>query len=340
MSRRGLTVTELLVTMTCLTIFFTLIVLATGCGQLVDNRQKCGNNLKQMALGLQNYHDTFLYLPYGARNRTAADDPKSVTWGTSWLVATLPFCEQRPLFDKLYKVDELDPANDYISAAMLKVGVTNKPIAYFTCPNTPLPKSQTMSGARLDVPSYAGIMGANLEKDQRLADGPYGGTVGINGMLLPNESLSFAACTDGTANTIIVGEVSNWYYDDKGAKRHTALSIADAGDGAKPEAGWLGGTNMKEVMPKSIAADKCLNLISLAHPVNTNNRGAAADKAPNWGSGGIGRCGLNNPLSSAHGSGALVGFLDGHIVWLMSNTSLQVLQRLAVRDDGGEVPEL
>jgi prepilin-type processing-associated H-X9-DG protein len=78
----------------------------------------------------------------------------------------------------------------------------------------------------------------------------------------------------------------------------------------------------------------------LAHPVNTNNRSAAADKAPNWGSGGVGRCGLNNPLSSAHGNGAMVGFLDGHVVFLMSNTGLEVLQRLAVRDDGGVVPRL
>ena len=339
MSRRGLTVSELLVTLTCLTVLFTLAVLATGCAQLSDNRQRCGNNLKQMALGLQNYHDTFNYLPYGARNRTAADDPKSVSWGTSWLLATLPFCEQRPLFDKTYGTDKADPANDYISKAMLTVA-SNKPIAYFVCPNSPMPKSQTVSGANLDVPSYAGVMGANLPNDSRIVAGPYSGTAGLNGMLLPNDSLTFAACTDGTANTIIAGEVSNWYYDDKGAKRHTALSIADAGDGAKPEAGWLAGTNLKEVMPKSIAADECLNLISLAHPVNANNRGAAADTAPNWGSGGVGRCGFNNPLSSAHGNGAMVGFLDGHVVFLNSNTALDVLQKLAVRDDGGITPKL
>ncbi|WP_254507473.1 DUF1559 family PulG-like putative transporter [Anatilimnocola floriformis] len=338
MSRRGITVSELLVTLTCLTVLFTLVVLATGCGKLADNRQQCGNNLKQLALGLQNYHDTFLYLPYGARNRTPANDPKNVSWGSSWLVATLGFCEQRPMFDKLYGTDIADPANDYISPTMLAAAVPHKPTTYFICPNTPMPKSQTMGQAKLDVPSYAGIMGANLPMDQRIVDGPYGGTAGLNGMLIPNDSLTFAACTDGTANTIIVGEVSNWYYDDKGTKRHTALSISDAGDGAKPEAGWLAGTNLKEVMPKSIAADQCLNLISLAHPVNANNRGAAADQAPNWGSGGVGRCGFNNPLSSAHGNGAMVGFVDGHVVLLTSDTALDVLQKLAVRDDGGATP--
>lgn len=205
------------------------------------------------------------------------------------------------------------------------------------------------------VPSYAGIMGSSLGtaqfKEQRVADGPYGGKAAGNGMLLINDSLTFAACTDGTANTIIVGETSNWYYDDKGAKRNATLSIADAGDGAKPEAGWIAGNNLDFIgkglpgqgqtvdgQTAAIGADRVLNLIAVDHPINMNNRGGAKDTAPNWGSSGVGRCGFNNPLSSPHGAGAIVGFLDGHVMFLSSKSDTDLLYRLCSRDDGGVLP--
>src|SRR5262245_54288567 len=98
MSRRstwlGLTAADTLVACAALTVLLTLVILATGCGASGQTRNRCGNNLKQLALGLQNYHDTFQYLPYGSRNRTV-QDVEGVSWGSSWLMATLPFCEQR-----------------------------------------------------------------------------------------------------------------------------------------------------------------------------------------------------------------------------------------------------
>jgi hypothetical protein len=36
----------------------------------------------------------------------------------------------------------------------------------------------------------------------------------------------------------------------------------------------------------------------------------------------------------------MVGFLDGHVVLLSSQLQLDVLQKLAIRDDGGQTPEL
>jgi prepilin-type processing-associated H-X9-DG protein len=329
----------------------TLAILATGCANTGSSRMNCGNNVKQLALGLQNYHDTFLYLPYGARNRTVKD-VDGTSWGSSWLLATLPFCEQRPLFDKFYQADIDAPENDYQSAAAFQIA-NNQQIKYMVCQASPLPPSQSVLGSKIVVPSYVGIMGSTQVKsgagtETRFVAGPYGGKATASGMLLINEALTFAACTDGTANTIIVGEVSNWYYDDNAAKRNPTLSIADAGDGAKPEAGWFAGNNLG--MNKggisetayggqpAIGADRVLNLVALEHPINTSNRGGAKDTDPNWGAGGIGRCGLNNPLSSAHGGGAMVGFLDGHVMLLPSKTDTSVLFMLACRDDGARLP--
>ncbi len=48
-------------------------------------RLACANNLKQLALGLHNYHDTHGQFPYAAK----VDDATAYTWTQS----LLPFCE-------------------------------------------------------------------------------------------------------------------------------------------------------------------------------------------------------------------------------------------------------
>jgi prepilin-type processing-associated H-X9-DG protein len=238
--------------------------------------------------------------------------------------------------------------------------VADKFIMYLVCPTSPLPEWQTLMAGKLVVPSYAGIMGANDEPgegekslvDKRIVGGPYGGRAAGNGMLPINDFLTFAACTDGTANAIIVGEVSDWYYDDAGQQRNPALSVANAGDGEFDEqAGWPAGNNLRFVAGDSkkvplvvtqngpaIISNSVCNLITIDQAVGTNNRDGKSDTHPNWGTKGIGRCGFNNPLSSAHSGGAMVGFLDGHVVLLKRQTSTLVLKQLAIRDDGGIIP--
>ncbi len=333
-----------------------LIFPAVQAAREAARRMQCGNNVKQLCLGLQNYHDTFLYLPYGARNRSVPPDYDEATWGSSWFVATRPFCEANPDFDRMYKADLADPANDYVSPAVRNVqhGARYK---YLTCPSSPLPEMQILSSSSLVVPSYAGLMGATDEpgpdvtqnfKDNRIAAGPYGGRAAGNGMLVINESLTFAACTDGTANMIIVGEISDWYFTDAGAKRNPALSIGDAGHAPSNAAGWLAGNNLGffeshwgisgefvRLKGPPIPADRVCNLITVNYPVGINNRLGKNDSAPDWGTQGVGRCGLNNPLLSAHPAGAMVGYLDGHVQLLTKQTAVWVLKRLTIRDDGG-----
>ena len=343
MRRRGFTLVELLTVITVLMVLMTLIVLGTGCAVMGDQRDRCGNNLKQLALGLQNYHDTFQYLPYGARNRTVAD-VEGVTYGSSWFVATLPFCEQRPLFDAIVQAEQADAANDYGSGAVLQPA-SNQDMKYLRCPNSPLPKTQVIAGATLTVPSYAGIMGSKMANETRFVAGPYSGVAASNGMLPANECLTFSACTDGTANTIVVGEVSNWYYDDAGKKQDPSLSLGNGTTG-----GWLAGTNRGMIgrnqplplfgMVDPVPADQIYNLITVTYAAQANNKdGAANQTTPNWGSGGVGRAGLNNPLLSSHGTGALVAYLDGHIKFIINKVSADVLQKLAIRDDGQALPD-
>ena len=325
----------------------------------VARRMQCSNNMKQLCLGLQNYHDMHFYLPPGAECRPMDEEFKKISWGQSWLVATLPFCEQRLLYEKMLEAEKTRAGSCFTSEEVRGV-VKDQFVKYFVCPSSPLPQWQTLTAGRLVVPSYAGIMGATDEpgppaqrvEDKRIVSGPYGGRAAGNGMLCINDRLTFAACTDGTANTIIIGEVSDWYYDDAGRKRNPALSVANAGDGELDEqAGWPAGNNLPFIDHEAkkvpltvhpggpaILTNGVCNLVTIDHPVGANNRGGKSDQHPNWGTKGIGRCGLNNPLSSAHPAGAMVGFLDGHVLLLTKQTATFIQKRLAIRDDGGSMP--
>ena len=349
MSRNGFTLRELLVVIAIVIVLLALLMPTLHVNQTPPGRMQCGNNVKQLSLGLQNYADTFGCFPSGAQVRTSSEFGQP-SWGSSWLVATLPYCEQRPLHDKFVGAETRNNS-DYASAGTRLIA-NGANIKYLFCPSSKLQTMQKFGGVQLIVPSYAGIMGANIDARpapnnaadplRRIVAAPYGGVAAGNGMLPLNEWLTFAACTDGSANVLLVGEVSDWYYDDAGKKLNPSLSIANAGDGPSNAAGWIAGTNLPFKIDSAtsppIPANSVCNLITLEHPVGINNQKGINDSHPNWGTRGIGRAGLNNPLLSAHPAGAMVGFVDGHVQLLTKQTDLYVIKRLAIRDDGAAIP--
>lgn len=348
-----------------------LLFPAVQAAREAQRRLQCGDNVQQLCLGLQNYHDTFLYLPYGARNRSTPPDYDNATWGPSWLVSGIPFFGINSGYDAIYAASVAEPQTDFASAPVRsKAPNVQRFMKFVLCPSSPLPESQELSGVELLVPSYVGIMGATDEpteemikqgrgfEDRRIVPGPYGGRAAGNGLLLINDSLSFDACTDGTAYTLLIGEVSDWYYTNTGERRNPALSAGDAGDGPSDAAGWMAGNNLPFTSQRvdrlnlslpgfmgqfvtfdadPVPADRVCNLVTLNYAVGTNNRDGQQRLTPEWGTGGVGRCGLSNPLLSAHPAGAMVGYADGHVAMLTKGTAVWLIKKLAARDDGGVI---
>src|SRR2546423_12141573 len=107
MKRKAFTLVELLVVIAIIGVLVALLLPAVQAAREAARRMQCSNHLKQIGLAMQNYHDTFQSLPYGARARfvnTTSATPKGVNgatqnWGPNWLVSILSFAEQKPLSD-------------------------------------------------------------------------------------------------------------------------------------------------------------------------------------------------------------------------------------------------
>lgn len=106
MSRRGFTLVELLVVIAIIGTLVALLLPAVGAAREAGRRTQCINNLKNLALGWNNYEAAQRKLPgyindfVDPTSRTAAS--KGVpTKGrqASWVVALFPYIEQQPLHD-------------------------------------------------------------------------------------------------------------------------------------------------------------------------------------------------------------------------------------------------
>jgi prepilin-type N-terminal cleavage/methylation domain-containing protein len=88
--RAAFTLVELLVVIAIIGVLVALLLPAVQSAREAARRMSCGNNIKQLALAMHNYHDTHGKLPYSAAH-----------WGFGgWVKMTLPYVEQRNLWEK------------------------------------------------------------------------------------------------------------------------------------------------------------------------------------------------------------------------------------------------
>src|SRR5437762_14321962 len=84
--RAAFTLVELLVVIAIIGVLVALLLPAVQAAREASRRSQCTNNLRQLAIAMMNYEDTFKALPGGVGRWGCC-------WGT-WQMRVLPFLEQ------------------------------------------------------------------------------------------------------------------------------------------------------------------------------------------------------------------------------------------------------
>jgi prepilin-type N-terminal cleavage/methylation domain-containing protein/prepilin-type processing-associated H-X9-DG protein len=187
--RHGFTLIELLVVIAIIGILIALLLPAVQKVREAANRIHCQNNLKQLGLALQNYHDSYDGFP-----------PATVTGlGAThhgWVARVLPYFEKDNLF-RVYHwdVNWNDPLNDSTDLNINPLQINQTVLKDLTCPSAPAGRHAANSRGVNDYPAV------NTEDNMGVlihVNVPRGGSL--------RSGTRLSDVTDGTSNTIVLAE--------------------------------------------------------------------------------------------------------------------------------------
>ncbi len=215
--RRGFTLVELLVVIAIIGVLVGLLLPAVQAAREAARRMSCSNNVKQLGLGMHNYHAAYDMLPM---NTGGTYDIPGTTMDNafklSWLVGILPFIEQQALWEQIS-----NPNNT--GGTFPSMGPQTNNTAYvpwrtqvpgFRCPSDPTIRTADFAftnyyacgGDAYFEQHHSGINWDGVSS----TDGTWGDEAGsrwARGVYRAHHFTRFRDILDGTANTIAAGEI-------------------------------------------------------------------------------------------------------------------------------------
>jgi len=215
----GFTLVELLVVIAIIGILVGLLLPAVQAAREAARRMQCGNNLKQIGLGLHNYESTFRHLPPSRieYNPTAAEIAAGrVRLHAGWQSMILSFIEQNALSETYNRSMNWFDARNYPA--------TTTVVPTFTCPSAPgfrptvpqaimmarSPSAWTGTSVSFGSNDYAAIN--NIRRAAWVCSGgdmPGTRQRQLPGALFPKQPLlgvKFSEILDGLSNTVCIVE--------------------------------------------------------------------------------------------------------------------------------------
>jgi prepilin-type N-terminal cleavage/methylation domain-containing protein/prepilin-type processing-associated H-X9-DG protein len=313
-SRRAFTLLELLVVISIIGTLIGLLLPAVQKVREAAARIQCANNLKQVALALHTYENLHGSFPVGGTRSP------SQTHGFSWWVPLLPMIEQDNAYRKLDLTGAGSPRGDlgwlatngWGGNAQNQAVLRDRFFALLYCPASSLDKlvltDAGFGNADVASATYAGVAGSY--DHSTAAPILSSGIVSSGGVLILFQSIRLVDVTDGTSNTLLVVEQSDWCRGPDGSRVDCR---SDCGHG------FTMGADLPNYWGRAF------NLTTVQHPVNSKDATLA---------GVAGNCGANSPIQSVHPGGANTAFCDGSVHFLSANVAVRTLYDLANRNDG------
>ena len=306
----GFTLIELLVVIAIIGVLIALLLPAVQKVREAANRSTCQNNLKQLGLALQNYHNDQNCFPPG--HTTGAGAPNH-----GWIVRILPYIELDNLH-KLYhfEVNWDDPLNDSTNPAINPNQLNQYRIKLTQCPSAPTKRVGSNQRGPTDYSAINIFQHAGDDYTPYTREEQYNNTGVLANVNVPagghdTSGYRVADVLDGASNTIMVAE-------DAGRNEHWILGGLDKGPVTNGDwaVAWANPGTRIDVRGYSI-------------PDRRRGGGPDATCAVN--------CINGSEVYSFHHGGAHVLLVDGSVHFLKTDTSLQLLRALITRATREEV---
>ena len=197
----GFTLVELLVVITIIGILISLLLPAVQSAREAARRMQCGNNLKQISLGMHNYHTARGCFPQGCLLKPGM----AGRWGGwfdeyTWIHFMGPYIEQQAWFD-MFDFSLALEAPENKQARAVYVGL-------FACPSDSAAKNQWWSDPYLRWRYCYVVNWGNTSTGQQATRGTSPDLATFGGAPFTfHDPVAIAQIRDGTSNTLMLSEV-------------------------------------------------------------------------------------------------------------------------------------
>jgi len=234
----GFTLIELLVVIAIIGVLVALIMPAVQSARESANRAKCQNNLKQLGLAAQEYHDSFNSFPAGWYCVSGIYDNQGTLIGgdPNCVAPNSPYTQYMwngltGLFLKLEQGNLYNEINfNFYTAARPNTTSLRRTVDAFICPSNRRTNQKPISVAVPGLGNVSVTMGpsdyrGNMAAGMIIPPDATGNCKTLdptniycnlydNGVFYQNSQINLADVTDGTTNTMLIGETLTGYWPD------------------------------------------------------------------------------------------------------------------------------